>query len=198
MKKSAYLKLAFVTCLRTVFADPTVPPQYRYDPERKRRQLWIYVAWPKRTASFPCIIVQAGESDDSVKALGPEVRLQNYDENKKLVSQTFGGPVEIPINLIVRAKTPTDRDILRDLVSDFVRYVFRNTFAALKINYLDISSGGDEVDESGAEPIHEATITVRCQTETYLSISLSMYQALSKIDVSGLVYSVEDISEGGT
>lgn len=186
IEQSNFLKKAFVRVLRVVFADSSIPAEYRYDSDKTKRQIWIYRAFPKRITSLPALIIESETADVSIKQLGQEIVEQELsDDRKTLLANIYGGVVWMPIKITVLAKTTTDRELLLDIVSGYIRYAARPLFARNKIEYLDISAGetGDEAF-GPTERMFIGTIEVKCQTEFKQRIDMTVYNSIQKIDLT--------------
>jgi len=193
VEQSNFLKMAFVKVLRTVFADDSMPAEYHYDSDRKKRQLHIFRAFPKKITGLPCIIVETELADVSIKQLGEEIVAQDVDENdpRKVVARIYGGVVWIPVKITIMAKSTTDREILTDIASGYIRFAARPLMAKNRIEYLDIRAG-----EAGDEPLTDTkrmfigSIEVQCQTEFKSKIDMGIYARIQKIDISGIKFDV--------
>lgn len=197
VEQSNFLKRAFVSVLRTVFSDESIAEEYRYSPDRAKRQLSIFRAFPKRITSLPCIIVETDISDVSIKQLGEEIVEQILDDDGKTVlGRIYGGVCWVPVKITIMAKTTTDREMLTDLVSSYIRFAARPLFAKNRVEYLDIQAG-----EAGDEPLSEkdrmfiGTVDVKCQTEFRSLIDMSIYAKIQKISLMP-TYKAADEDEG--
>ena len=198
-----FIKLAFVRLLQAAFSHESVPAEYRWKPQRDipgvkseqgQRQIWIYRANPNRTTGLPAIFVEAEAGDCSIAQLGQEIVRQDYEydpvlKRDVLVTDYYSGPLYIPVKLTIVAKTTTDREILTDMVTGFVRYVFREKFLKEKIEYLDIHAG--DAGEEGDDPANRrfiGSLTVRCQTQFHQAIDRSMYDLIQSINLDDIRY----------
>jgi hypothetical protein len=191
VEQANFLKKAFVEVLRIVFSDPSIAEEYRYDSVRSKRQLHIFRAFPKRITGLPAIIVETDIADVSIKQLGEEIVEQILsDDRKTVLARVYGGVVWIPVKITVLAKTTTDRELITDLASSYIRFAARPLFAKHRVEYLDIQSG-----EAGDEPLNEkdrmfiGTITIRCQTEFRSLIDMGIYAKIQKISIENITYS---------
>jgi len=204
-----YIKLAFVRLLQAAFSHESVPKEYRWAPTKGdtrpgvksaqgQRQLWIYRANPNRETGLPAIFVEAEPADCSIAMLGQELVRQvfEFDEILKrdvLVEDVYSGPIFIPVKLTVVAKTTTDREILTDMVTAFVRYVFRDKFQKEKIDYLDIQAG--DAGEEGENPANRrffGSLTVRCQTQFHQVIDRRLYELIQTINMDDIKYGTSE------
>lgn len=197
VEQSNFLKKAFVEVLRTVFADDRIAEEYRYNKIREKRQLHIFRAFPKKITGLPCIIVETDIADVSIKQLGEEIVAQILDDDGRTVlARIYGGVVWIPVKITIMAKTTTDRELITDLVSSYIRFAARPLFARNRIEYLDIRAG-----EAGDEPLSEkdrmfiGTVEVQCQTEFKSLIDMSIYAKIQKISLDKITYSSADGDE---
>jgi hypothetical protein len=186
IEQSNFLKMAFVKVLRTVFSDSSIAQEYRYDPIREKRQLHIFRSFPKKITGLPAIIVETEIADVSIKQLGEEIVQQVFsDDGKTLLARVYGGVVWIPVKITILAQTTTDRELITDLVSGYIRYAARPLFAKNRIEYLDIKAG-----EAGDEPFSDAkrmfigTVEVQCQTEFKSLIDMGIYAKIQKINLA--------------
>ena len=198
-----FIKLAFVRLLQAAFSHESVPAEYRWQPEtpipgvksaQGQRQLWIYRASPNRTTGLPAIFVECEPADASIAMLGQELMRQEFEFDPLLgkdvlVTDIYSGPLFIPVKLTVVAKTTTDREILTDMVTGFVRYVFRDKFLKEKIEYLDIQAG--DAGEEGDNPANRrflGSLTVRCQTQFSQVIDRRLYDLVQSINLDDVRY----------
>lgn len=185
IEQSNFLKLAFVSVLQTVFADNSIPAEYHYDQDETKRKLWIFRAFPKRITGLPCLIIESETADVSIKQLGQEIVAQDLsDDRKTVLANIYGGVVWLPIKITVMAKTTTDRELLLDICSGYIRYAARSLFAKNRIEYLDISAGETGDEEFGNDRVFYGEIKVRCQTEFKQRIDMTIYDKIQKIDLT--------------
>jgi hypothetical protein len=202
-----FIKLAFVRLLQAAFSHESVPAEYRWKPSKNQpgvasaqgqRQLWIYRANPKRTTGLPAIFVEAEPADASIAMLGQEITRQEFEydpvlKRDVLVEDIYSGPLYIPVKLTVVATTTTDREILTDMVTGFVRYVFRDKFLKEKIEYLDIQAG--DAGEEGDNPANMrfyGSLTVRCQTQFFHRVDRRLYDMIQSIDMDDIKYGTSE------
>lgn len=198
-----FVKLAFVRLLQAAFSHESTPEEYRWAPtkpipgvktEEGQRQLWIYRASPKRTTGLPAIYIEAEPSDSSIKMLGQEIMRQDFEFDPALgrdvlVADVYAGVIWIPVKLTVVAKTTTDREILTDMVTSYIRYVFRDKFLKEKIEYLDIQAG--DQSEEGDTPENRrfyGSVTVRCQTQFSQYVDRRLYDTIMSINLDDIRY----------
>ena len=202
-----FVKLAFVRLLQAAFSHKSVPEEYRWAPgnavpgvssEQGQRQLWIYRANPKRTTGLPAIFVEAEPADASIAMLGQEIMRQEFEydpilKRDVLMADIYAGPIFIPVKLTVVAKTTTDREILTDMVTAYVRFVFRDKFLKEKIEYLDIMAG--EAGEEGDTPENKrfsGSITIRCQTQFSQRVDRSLYELIQSVNMYDIKYGTNE------
>jgi hypothetical protein len=197
VEQSNFLQKMFVEVLRTVFSDKSIAEEYRYDKIREKRQLHIFRAFPKKITGLPCVIVETDISDVSIKQLGEEIIEQILDDDGRTVlARIYGGVCWVPVKITIMAKTTTDRGLITDLISSYIRFAARPLFARNRIEYLDIRSG-----EAGDEPLTEktrmflGTVEVQCQTEFKSLIDMSIYAKIQKISLDNITYSSADGDE---
>ncbi len=197
VEQSNFLQKMFVQVLRTVFSDDSIAEEYRYNSDRSKRQLHIFRAFPKKITGLPCVIVETAISDVSIKQLGEEIVEQILDDDGRTVlARVYGGVCWVPVKITVMAKTTTDRGLITDLISSYIRFAARPLFARNKIEYLDIRSG-----EAGDEPLNDkdrmflGTVEVQCQTEFKSLIDMSIYAKIQKISLDNITYSSADGDE---
>lgn len=199
-----FIKLAFVRLLQAAFSDESVPPEYRFRPEKStpgvtseqgQKQLWIYRADPNRETGLPAIFVESDPADASIAQLGQEVMREVYGTDPvtgiedSLLARVYAGPLFIPVKITVVAKTTTDREILTDMVTGFVRFVFRAKFQENRIEYLDIKAGEGEVTgDTPADRRFLGTLTVHCQTQMSQTIDVRLYDIIQSINLDDLKY----------
>ncbi len=187
MEQSNFLKIAFTRVLKTIFADDSIPEQYRYSPGREGRQMSIFRVFPKRTEMLPCIVVETDTADVSIKQLGAEIVGEEYVQEdigspKVLDARIYGGVAWIPVRLTVVAETTTDREIITDIVAGYTRFAAKNAFALRSIEYLDIrSTEGDEQIEG--KTAFTGTVEIKCQTEYKCRIDMGIYDKIMKLAI---------------
>jgi len=180
-----YVKNAFVTALREAFANDATPKEYRYSEIQAESQIGIYRAFPKKIAAkYPCILVETDPGDVSITTLGSEEAYDIFNEAGLHTGRVYAGTMQIPVKLSILAETTTDREKLTDLVSVYVRFVFRDLFYKYNMPYLGISAG--EAGEEGAgesRVIYKGEVTVRLQTEFQQKIDMGVYDAVLAINL---------------
>ncbi len=194
LEQITYLKLAFLRVLRVVFTDESIPPQYRYSPDREKRQLAIFTAWPERTEKLPYLIIDSESANVSIQQLGQEIVAREYvEENGHDVhmADIYGGVMFVPIKIEIAAQSTTDRDIITDIVSGYIRYAARSLFQANGLNYLDIQAGSDGEEGEGANTVFKGKVEVKCQTEFRQRIDLSLYEKIQSINLKELRFVVD-------
>jgi hypothetical protein len=93
----------------------------------------------------------------------------------------------------VVAKTTTDREILTDMVTAYVRFVFRDKFLKEKIEYLDIMAG--DAGEEGDTPENKrfsGSITIRCQTQFSQRVDRSLYELIQSVNMDDIKYGTNE------
>jgi hypothetical protein len=188
LRWSNYVKNVFIECIRVSFAHESTPEAYRYhltDP--KKRQLSIYRSFPKRQTKLPAILVETDSGNFSISTVGDE---EGYEDNDGNIVYT--GTMEIPVKLTILAKTATDREKLTDLLSIYVRFVFRQLLYKANVPYLDIRSGEAGEETVDGEVIYKGEVTVQCQTEFKQKIDYSMIEAVGAINLQGVLYGSSD------
>lgn len=179
-----YVKNCFVTAIRTAFANSYTPAEYRYSPNQAETQIGIYRAFPQKIAAkYPCILVSSGEASTSISTLNQEQSYEVYDNSGTLTDLVFSGVMSIPVRLSILAETTTDREKLTDLLSIYVRFVFRDLFYKYNMPYLDIQAGeeGENIIGDGSKVIYKGFVNVRLQTEFNQKISMELYEAITGI-----------------
>lgn len=164
------IKTAFEEILRRVFADNSIVTnnKYRYTNDPETTKIQIYRNFPVRAAFYPSITLSIGEFDASVNILGIQNEpLSEHHDDGQLVSQTYGGAMQIPLNITVRAKeSQDDRDILRDYVIQVCRILARHEFAQSGLGIHQITGGGDEeTEDTDGTLIYSSTITLPLNTD---------------------------------
>jgi hypothetical protein len=179
-----YVKNTFIAAIRVAFSHEFTPEQYRYhmtDPSK--RQISIYRAFPNRQTKLPAILVETGQGDFSISTVGHE---EGYEDDSGNI--TYTGVMEIPVTLTILAETATDREKLTDILSIYVRFVFRDLLYKANIPYLDIKSGEAGEDKTDGGVIYKGKVDVRCQTEFRQKIDLSLIEAVNAIDLTNILY----------
>jgi hypothetical protein len=191
VEQANFLQKMFVQVLRVVFSDESIAQEYRYNSVREKRQLHIFRAFPKKITGLPCVIVETDISDVSIKQLGEEIVEQILDDDGRTVlARIYGGVCWVPVKITIMAKTTTDRGLITDLISSYIRFAARPLFAKNRIEYLDIQAG-----EAGDEPLSDTkrmfigTVDVKCQTEFRSLIDMSIYNRIQSIDLSQINFS---------
>jgi hypothetical protein len=189
LRYTNYVKNAFILLIRAAFAHPFTPEQFRYHlTDASKRQLAIYRGWPKRQTKYPAILVETESGDFSISTVGQEEAYDIVDDNGLVKDVVYAGVMSIPVRLTVLTKTATDREKLTDLLSIYVRFVFREKFYKSNIPYLDISSGEDGEETVDGEVIYKGRVTVRCQTEFQQKIDQSLLDAVEIINIEPILY----------
>ncbi len=188
LRYTNYVKNAFIQAIRASFAHVFTPEKYRYhltDP--KKRQIAIYRGWPKRQTKYPAILVETESGDFSISTVGHEEAYDVVDNAGVVKDIVYAGAMTIPVRLTILAKSATDREKLTDLLSIYVRFVFRDKFYESNIPYLDISSGEDGEEVVDGETIYKGRVVIRCQTEFQQKIDMSLIDAVNAIDLTGVL-----------
>lgn len=184
-----YVTNAFILVLRTALAHPFTPEKFRYDLKTaSKRQVAIYRGWARRQTSYPAVIVSAGGGDFSITTVGQEEGFIVTNEQGVETDVVYTGTMTLPVEISIRAKSATDREKLTDLISIYVRFVFREKFYKEKIAYVGISSGEDGEEVQDGEVIYKGKVTVSCQTEFEQKLDLTLLEAVEAINLTGILY----------
>lgn len=207
LRFATYVKNAFCLALLECFANEATPIAYRcYKPTdpandiltptvtgprdaARKSQVDIHREWPKRDLKFPCIVVSTAVGDTSVSTLGSEEGWEDIEpDTNLLLGKVYTGTMKIPVTFSIYAETPTDRDMITDLVMIFVRFVFRDKFYRESIPYLDITAGQNGEEERNGATIFLGEVTLQAQTEFDQYIDLSLLQAIESINLQALQF----------
>lgn len=179
-----YVKNCFVTVVRQAFSHPFTPAEYRYSTLQAESQLGVYRAFPKKIAvKYPCILVETERGSTPISSLGEEQISELYDENNNVTDRVYSGVMNIPVKLTILAETTTDRERLTDLLSIYVRYVFRDLFYKFNMPYLDVQAGEDGEDVVDNKVIYKGFVTVRLQTQFSQKIDMTFYDLITSINL---------------
>ena len=197
-----YVTNAFVLALRAALAHPFTPEKFRYhltDPSK--RQVAIYRGWPKRQTSYPCILVETDPGDFSITTVGQEEGYVIQNEQGVDSDIIYAGQMNLPVKLTIVADSATDREKLTDLVSIYVRFVFRDKFYKANIPYIGIDAGAAGEEVVDGKVYYKGSITVHTQPEFQQKIDLSLLAAVEAIDLSGVLLGTSNAdvqpNEGG-
>ena len=164
------MKTVFEAVLRASFTDTTIiqDERYRYTDDETTTKLQIYRSFPSRAPFFPSITISVSDFDASVLTLG--IQQEQLDErvvNGQVIDSSFGGYLQIPVVLTIRAKeSQDDRDLLRDYLIQILRILARSRFAAYGFGFRSITVTGDDQDEdSDGNVIYTASITILVDTD---------------------------------
>ena len=188
-----YVKNAFVAALREALASEATPKEYRYSQKESDRQIAIYRVFPKRQTMYPCVIVEAEAGDTSISSLGQEEGYEIRDQAGLITDIVYRGTMQIPVKITIMAQTATDREKLTDMISIYIRFVFRSLFLKYNMPYLDIRAGeaGETVEDN--KPIYKGEITVRLQTEFAQKIDMRLFDAVLGINLKNVLYGSSNV-----
>jgi hypothetical protein len=169
--------------LRSAFSDTHTPVEYKYSDVEEDSNIAIYREFPKRIMKYPCLVVESEAADAKMMSLGEEEVKENRDESNNLLSVVYGGGLTIPITITILAKTTTDRERITDLVTIFLRYLFRNKFYQYGFNYTHVSIGGERQEDIDNETIFTNTVTTNMYTEYENTLDASYFQTINKLTI---------------
>jgi hypothetical protein len=109
-------------------------------------------------------------------------------DEQGVIHVVYPGTMTIPVKISILAKSATDREKLTDLISIYVRFVFREKFYKEKIAYIGITSGEDGEDVQDGEVIYKGQVTISCQTEFEQKLDLTLLEAVESINLAGILY----------
>lgn len=188
LRYTNFVKEAFIKAIRASFAHEATPARYRYHlTEQGKRQISIARGWSKKVEKYPIIIVETEPGDFSISTLDQEEAFALVDNEGVQTDIVYAGVMTIPVRLTVMAKTALDREKLTDLLSIYVRFVFRDKFYKSNIPYLEITAGEDGEEVIDNEVFYKGSVRVRCQTEFQQKVDLTLLDAVNAIDIAGIL-----------
>jgi hypothetical protein len=136
-----YIKNAFVKALRTAFAHEATPAKYRYNSDMQLSQVDIRSDFPNRLVKVPIINMEIDAGNADVTYLGDEFTGMATVENDDIEGYKFGGILTLKPNINILGGSLRDTEHLSDIVTVYVRYLFRNKFAEKNIAYTKCGVG---------------------------------------------------------
>jgi len=193
------LKYAFVVVLREAFSslDPTGDGynRYYYSQKEPDSKIAIYHAFPLRFVKYPTIVIVASRANASIEHLQDEEvdDLNNYDATSNVNVMTFAGKVMADIEIHIFTETTIDRSMLTDLITFWVRHLFKDKFRDSAIcEYAGITISGESQSTLDERIIYENTITVNCFTEYVNQIDYSLINRISKLNIDLEIINLEE------
>jgi len=184
IKYTNFIKLGFVALLREAFLNTATPEEYRYSLNEHETKIKIYRSFPRRVQFYPSILVEADSGDASVSYLGQEIYRENKNATTGIVeSVSFSGKLTVPINISVLTKSTTDRERLADLVTVYVRYLFKKKFEECGIHYINIKVSGESQAEERNEVVYKNGLIVDCYTEYENEVPVALINTIEKFNV---------------
>lgn len=189
LRYTNYVKNAFVKAVREAFGHEATTKDYRYSTTEADSQLAIYRGFPKRgPVKYPCILVEAEVGDISISTLGDEMYYEVLDEDGLVTNYMYSGTMNINVRMTVYADTTTDREKITDLLSIYTRFVFIDLFKKYNMPYLNIRAGDAGEDIEGDRVLYKGEVTVTLQTEFMQKIDMSLYDAVTTINLEDMKY----------
>jgi hypothetical protein len=179
-----YTKLVFEEGLKAAFGHWATPKRFRYNPDPKLTGISIYRKGPKRIENFPQIAITAAGGQNSIEYLGQEIVKEHYDNTGEFSGLTFSGNVYPEIELeLATLKSPKDLNQLHDLVSIYLRFLFREKFNKMNVAYQGQKSSKESQEENERGIVYLQTITVPCQTAFEQTLPKDLFETINAITV---------------
>jgi hypothetical protein len=132
------IKKAFVDSLRVAFSHNATPLKYRYDKDALKSQIDIRSDYANRVTKLPAPIinVQAGNGNANVTYVGDEFNRTATTEIDGVDGYIFGGILKLNVDVNISANSARDLEHLSDLVTLYMRYLFREKFYENNMAYV--------------------------------------------------------------
>jgi hypothetical protein len=111
-----------------------------------------------------------------------------------LQSKHVQSTLTVPITMTIYALRTTDRERITDLVTLYVRHVFRDRFKPL-FTYADIKLGGEVETTWENQPLFSNTVTVDVWTQYANEIDVGLFELINNIDVNVVVQQLNESGE---
>jgi len=185
-----FVEHAFIIALRTAFKHPATPAKYRYDEDINKSQVDIRSDFPQRILKFPIIAVILGTGNAGVTYVGDEFLREVKKENNEegLEGYLYGGKLTLKVSINIATKSKRDIEHLSDLVTGYVRYLFRGKFAEVNMAYCKVDSGAIKQEES----MFTSDISTEVTCEFTHFIDKNLYEAIHNLEFNIGTYLDED------
>ena len=188
-----WVKNAFLVSLRETFSHPDSSEAYRYNKESELSQISIEREYAKKTTKFPAIVIEAEPGDVSISSLGSEQIDTEYSDEELEQYRVYAGKLTMPVKITILGETCTDRDKLIDLVSIYVRYLFRDIFYRNGLLYVDIKSGADSPDtRTSGRLLHKGSVKIQVHAEIRQKVPMSLFEAIESLNFSELLFGTDE------
>jgi hypothetical protein len=166
------------TIIRVAFGHQATPEKFRYSEDLNSSQVDIRSDFPQRISKLPIIIVTVGSGDAGVTYVGDEFLRETTVASDGVEGYLYGGKLMLDVNMDIYCQTMRDAEHLSDIVSLYVRYLFRNKFAQYNMPYTKIDSVG--ISEKDNMMVNTVKTRVTCEFQHFIEKSLyDMVQSLT-------------------
>jgi hypothetical protein len=190
---TSHVKRAFEDGMRILFSSDSTPAAYKWDKDISKSQIAIYREFPREMAKYPAIMIQAAAADAKISSLHAQEQKQVSDKDGNPIGVKIGGPLTMPVRLVVMAQTQDDREKLVDMVIWYAELLGRNVLARYEIAYIGIDTEGEgqEIGPDG-EIIFSNTVVVSCYTEYSSFLSWETFKKIRELQITGTETSTGD------
>lgn len=164
------VKAAFIKALRVAFSHEATPEKFRYNEDLNQSQFDIRSDFPQRISKLPIMVVAVGSGDAGVTYVGDEFLRNATLDIDGVEGYMYGGKLILNVNMKIFASTMRDIEHLSDLVSVYVRYLFRHKFAEYNMPYTKIDSEG--ISEADSMFTNTIKTTVTCEFKHFIDKAL--------------------------
>jgi hypothetical protein len=126
------------------------------------------------------IVVEVGNGNANVTYVGDEFNRIATLEEDGIDGYEYGGKLLLNVNIKIYADKMRDAEHLSDLVTLYMRYLFRNLFYAENLAYVEVNVG--KISEEGDQFTNTIGTEITAQFDQILSKDL--YETIQNINIS--------------
>jgi len=180
-----YIERSFIKALRVAFAHPATPEKFRYSEDLNLSQVDIRSDYPQRIQKVPIIVVNVGTGKADMTYVGDELLRQTTTTKDGIEGYLYGGIMTLGVSFQILAGSKRDIENLSDIVTVYLRFLFRKTFFDQNMAYTEVSNEGiaseETPDGSAIKSVFTNTISTNVTSEFNGFIAKDLYETIKSL-----------------
>ena len=179
-----WVKASFVKALRIAFASSSTPDVFKYSAVQNTSQIDIRSDWPKRITKLPMIVVSTGSGNANVTYVGDEFLREATIADDGIEGYVYGGLMTLGVDIKLFASEMRTAEHLSDLITFYVRTLFRSKFAEYRMAYVEVTPSGITQEEN----IYMNTVSTTVTVDWEQIIDRKLYDEVKAINLDITTY----------
>jgi len=180
-----YIERAFITALRAAFSHNATPEKFRYNEDINLSQVDIRSDYPHNITKLPIIVVTLGGGNANMTYVGDELLRQATVETDGVNGYLYGGIMTLSVQIEILAGSKRDIEHLSDLVTVYMRFLFKKKFYEQNMAYTEVTNTGISTKEDvtgSIKTVFENTIGTKITSEFSGFIDKELYETISGLN----------------